>query len=605
MSDFLISLDNEYSGQDLLTLLKKPYGSRAPEGRFYGYPWGSVAVLEERLADNKNIIEKNNMIFAWVGDLVTKLSDGFGGKIINRILALRREANDDICLQSDVVFEQLNGAFAIVLADQAGFSIVTDLMSFIPVYKGTNANNDVVSFGTHPDLVAAVSQSSFTFDMISVAELLNSGCCTFPFTMHANVREIKPGRLHIKEIDESNKVTSAEHLYWKPPEEIREEVDIECLISQLKNALLSAVRSRCNVAKVGVLLSGGLDSRLVLAGIPKDVESVCLTFANNPNRETRIANRVAKCYGRPWLPLYRDSEFLANNIVDTVSLMGCEFDGIEAHNSGFTKQITEQNVKCLLTGFLFDMYLKGLYAKDWIRVKRLFGMLPPVYRKVECYRFDGLSDFWRQHIFSDIIGKLTTRKEKFYADNLDCNRSSLAEWVTLCPFSQDPMAYWVADRRILPIRLIAADRQLLDFAFRCPLKLKLGRAIFERVAKEICVESLGIPNANNGVKLASSHLSRLKQRAMRKAGDKIKCLLEIIGRESKIENSWHDYQKYSRESKKFRELIYEYGPNLDQFDGVLFKEKSRDLLERKDIYWPYGFRLLQLAIWRKLVESYR
>jgi hypothetical protein len=80
--------------------------------------------------------------------------------------------------------------------------------------------------------------------------------------------------------------------------------------------------------------------------------------------------------------------------------------------------------------------------------------------------------------------------------------------------------------------------------------------------------------------------------------------LEKLGKEPKIQHSWHDYPKYWRESGKLRELIREYGANLEQFDGILFKESGRALLERKDIDWRSGFRLLQLAIWLGIKENY-
>ena len=590
----------------MLKLLKVPYGKRAPQGKTFEFSWGKVAVLQEHLVNNRNIIVKNNYLVAWVGDLVIEHLERFVEVFANRLREIQKAKQYSENLENDKLFSQLNGAFAFLLADAKRFCIITDPMSFTPVYVGKDKEDNAVSFGTHPDLVASISNSNFITDLISAGEFLNWGCCTFPYTMHANVREMKPGRIHIAEFDENTKMTTADHLYWKPPKEFRENAEKGSLVRQLRNALLSAVRKRCNVAKIGVLLSGGLDSRLVLAAIPTKVECICLTYANNPNRETSTASQVAKCYGRTWVPLYRDAEFLANNIVDTVFLMGCEFDWFDAHNRGFAAEIEKQNVECLLTGFLFDMYLKGLYAKDWIRVKRLFGALPPVYHKVQSYHFDGLADFWSRVIFSDIIEKVTTRKEEFYASNLDCNRSSLAEWVTLYPFSQDPMAYWVADRRILPIRMIAADRQLLDFAFRYPLKLKLERTIFERVTKEICAKSLSIPRANDGVRLGSSHWSRLVQRAVRKLQDGTIRVSEKLGREQKIQHSWHNYPKYWRESEKLRQLIREYGSNLEQFDGILFKESSRNLLERKDdIEWQYGFRLLQLSVWLGIIKEYR
>lgn len=72
MCDFLVSLDNRYRGKYLLNLVKKPYGSRAPQGRFFDFSWGSIAVLEEQLADNHNIIVNDDSVFTWVGDLINK-----------------------------------------------------------------------------------------------------------------------------------------------------------------------------------------------------------------------------------------------------------------------------------------------------------------------------------------------------------------------------------------------------------------------------------------------------------------------------------------------------------------------------------------------------
>ena len=77
MSDFLVALTQQYKGADLLRLIQKPYGEESPNGVFFEYPWGSIAVLEERLAGNKNISTIGDMNFAWVGDLVTDIQDGF------------------------------------------------------------------------------------------------------------------------------------------------------------------------------------------------------------------------------------------------------------------------------------------------------------------------------------------------------------------------------------------------------------------------------------------------------------------------------------------------------------------------------------------------
>ena len=114
-----------------------------------------------------------------------------------------------------------------------------------------------------------------------------------------------------------------------------------------------------------------------------------------------------------------------------------------------------------------------------------------------------------------------------------------------------------------------------------------------------------IPSANDGVRPGSRHWSRLAQRAVRKIQDcKARCL-EKMGRELPVQHSWHDYQRYWKESSKLAELIQEYGENLDQFDGHVFNGRGLDLLKRKEIDWKSGFRLLQLAVWRRITEDYR
>lgn len=607
MSDFLISLNKEYSGKDLLNLVKKPYGGRAPNGRFFDYSWGSIAVLNNRLASDKNIITKDTTVFAWVGDLVTNLTDSFIELFLNRLTRLQECTNNDTAsLQTDELFEKLNGAFAIVLASSTGFCVVSDPLSFVPVYIGKDDNNEIVSLGTHPDLVAYITEEPLIkSDVVSLAEFLNSGNCTFPNTMYTNVKEINPGSLYIVNITEVEKATTKEFVYWSPPGEIHQPYDENKLAEELRNVLLAAVADRCDGGKVAVLLSGGLDSRVIIAAVPKSVECIGLTFCDRLNRESKIACKVAKCYKRDHFVLIRDDEFLGNSIVEVVKFIGCEFEWINAHNAGFVDEIDKYGVDFLLSGQQFDAYLKTRLVSDMLPIKRMRGILPTKYEKRSFDYAHDLADSWKQHIVEPIATDVYNRRKRYYEENMDKNRNSM-EWLNVYPFSQDHQGgYWVADRRVLPLRLVAADRRILDFAFKCPVELKLGCKIFIKAAKNIYGVGAHIPCANDGVRPGSNHWSRLAQRAIRKLQDRTTSVLEKLGKEPKIQHSWSDYQSYWRESKKLAQLIQEYGSNLDRFDGVLFKAGGRQLLECKDMHWRNGFRLLQVAIWRGVIDDYR
>ena len=169
MSDFLVSFGNKYSGNNLLELLKMPYGRCVPEGQYFDFSWGSMTVLEERLADNNNILEKDGVVLAWIGDLVTNMSEEFVDALITRIGQIKNCREDGkISLESDDIFGKLNGAFAIVLADNGGFGVITDPLSFTQVYVGRDTQSSVVCLGTHPDLVSAIC----VFPIIALVILL-------------------------------------------------------------------------------------------------------------------------------------------------------------------------------------------------------------------------------------------------------------------------------------------------------------------------------------------------------------------------------------------------------------------------------------------------
>jgi len=611
MSDFLISLDGRYRGGRLLEFIKAPYGKSPPDGRFFDFSWGSVAILEERLARNNNIYNQNGSVFAWIGDLVMDVTTETIERLIERIKDIvNLKANNPACLEHDELFKKLNGAFAILLAHKSGFSIITDPMNFTPVYAGMDTNNNTISFGTHPDMVACISSKSLSVDKVSAAEYLATGNNTFPNTMHNNVKEIYPGRLR-NILFENGKALSKEHIYWLPPRKIQESFKEDELVFELKNALISAVRDRCVCKKVGVLLSGGLDSRFIIAAVPDNVDCIGLTFSEEFNREATTAEKIAKCYKRNWHLLLRDNDFLSNSIKGIARLMGCECEWMNAHAFGFANKITDYEVDCLLNGELFDGCLKGGQAFDFVRLPRLKGILPPKYEKV---KFDyskkeiireNNPDFSEKHFKKNIVNNIRHRRKLFYDSNIDLIQSSI-ESLMMYPFSHFiDAASWIAERRILPVKLVAMDRRLLDFSFRCPIELKLGNKIFIKAAMEIYGPGARIRNANDGVRPGSSHLSRLAQRAIRKTQERTIKTLEMIGKPHKVQNSWSNYEKYWKESKTLKSLIEKHGENLDQFNGQLFKGHCRDLLKSEDINWRNGFRLLHLAVWAGIMKDYQ
>jgi hypothetical protein len=92
---------------------------------------------------------------------------------------------------------------------------------------------------------------------------------------------------------------------------------------------------------------------------------------------------------------------------------------------------------------------------------------------------------------------------------------------------------------------------------------------------------------------------------VRKLRDGTAAALEKLGREPRIEHSWHDYQRQWQGSLALETLRDRYGAHLDRFDGLLFRSGGRALLRDKEVFWEHGLRLLQFAVWLGVVEEYR
>jgi hypothetical protein len=216
-----------------------------------------------------------------------------------------------------------------------------------------------------------------------------------------------------------------------------------------------------------------------------------------------------------------------------------------------------------------------------------------------------IAPVWRKNFNGELLGRLRERRQQTFDAFADRQRGSVAEWMEIYPFTQDPtVGYWPAERRTLPVRLVAMDRRALDFSFRCPIEYKLGSRLYKKAACKIYGKGNRIPNANDGVRPDSGHVSRLAQRAAHEFKRRGTRLLGQLRGQQHVPHSWHDYPWYWRESAKLKQSCQQYGPNLDEFDGTLIAGKGRDLLTNGELSWDNGFRLLQLAVWRDLTRGY-
>lgn len=608
MSDFLVAFRKPGAAGDLLRLLHLPHGESSRPGKAVDYGWGGLAVLNGPSAAGNSLLEcEKKQIFAAVGDFLTRGQTALARSLFAFVNDFRAQPSlGDTLAKAGATFEQLNGAFAILLADEDGAAVITDPLASVQIYAGWDRKGRLSAIGTHADLVAVVAGEDYEIDPVAVFEFLAAGTPCFPHTMHARVRELAPGRVHVVTRRESEELAITDACWWPFPEEVHSGLDVRETAENLGEAFIAAVSERCEAAPVGVTLSGGLDSRLVMAAVPQSMPCIGLTFCDAINREARIARRVARCYGREWVPLFRDKDYVARTALETIRFIGCEGDWVNAHGVGFAEDIGQRGLRTVLTGLLMNNNVKGYYAADVRRVARGGGLLPALHEMVP-YDYVGELRPCPTGRFADgLLEVARMRRRAFLEGHPGLRRESVAEWLDGYPFSQAPdNTAWMAERRLMPVRLPAMDRRLLEIACRIPMRAKAGGQLFMKMAPKVLGMGARIPDANDGVRPGSGHVSRLAQRTIRKMQNKGREALGRLGLKPAVPHSWHDYQRYWRESGMLGQLIHEHGSQLKVFEGLVFQGDSAKLLADKSLPWEFGFRLLQLALWKSVLSGYR
>lgn len=195
--------------------------------------------------------------------------------------------------------DHLNGMFALALyeRDAHRLTLVRDRLGIKPLYWSEIAGGGIV-FASEIKSLLASGLVQVSIDEAAVSSYLTHGYVPAPLTLFRGVNKLAPGHHLIAENDGSIKIER----YWRagptPDIPIRgpeiEQYLTELLTDSIKLQLRSDV-------PLGVLLSGGLDSGLIVAiaaGLAdKPLETFTVRFEGSSVDETPLAAMVSERYG--------------------------------------------------------------------------------------------------------------------------------------------------------------------------------------------------------------------------------------------------------------------------------------------------------------------
>lgn len=202
----------------------------------------------------------------------------------------------------------VNEPFAAITKQGDGrVSVITDRYGRIPIYTADDGKNTWVS--TSLSWLLRNSQLEATPDEQSLAQLLTFKFVLGESTIVTGVSRIPPASSCIL----GSKGEWLFSRYWNPaPPEIR--VSLDDARHELTETFTAAVRAGIGDARrVGVTLSGGLDSRVILAASLKtDADIIALTTAIPFGMDYRYAEAAANAAGVINIRASLDSEYQKN-----------------------------------------------------------------------------------------------------------------------------------------------------------------------------------------------------------------------------------------------------------------------------------------------------
>ena len=217
-------------------------------------------------------------------------------------------------------------AFAIWDANKRELTFARDRFGIKPLYWSSDGR--CLRFASNLQALLAAGGVDSSLDPIALHHLFTlHGVVPAPRTVLKGVRKLAPA--HWMRMDAKGSVT--EQRYWQldatRPAEPRSDEDWN---QAIHDALLSAVRRRNEVADVpvGVLLSGGLDSSLLVALLAEtgvsDLHSFSVGFEDTPEElgsEFEFSDQVVERYGTRHHRLLVPNDQVLRRLPDAVDAM--------------------------------------------------------------------------------------------------------------------------------------------------------------------------------------------------------------------------------------------------------------------------------------------
>lgn len=405
---------------------------------------------------------------------------------------------------------RLNGNFTAVIYEQdtEQVHLVTDRLGTHSVYY-TQPDPRTVVFSSQIQSLPVHPAVDTTFDVDYLSEYFMLGAVGGVQTPFKGIHELSPSSVMTVDLETG---TVESERYWRPEYDPLDR-PFSYFVDQFVEAFEAVLNDRLDPEQTyGLLLSGGSDSRAILAGVDSDIDLRTYHVAGWMSREARTAEKVALAADREFQLLSRDFGSHERMLETTPRMMNFQGRFNEAHISEFADQLQDE-VDVLISGHGADtLFRDHAFPLPQVELGSLGKFESPTVEETES------------------IEEFITRREKRAPEYLESSSSltdilrrnittgsgvthhgvpyrSVDELVffdDFYPFSNKSDFFYPALNGMMPHWSPFFDNRLIDIALRLPVEYRTRRNLID--ATTIALDdTLGtIPHAGTGVPLTES-----------------------------------------------------------------------------------------------------
>ncbi len=417
-------------------------------------------------------------------------------------------------------------------------------------------------------------------DRVAMHQFLDLGYMLADRTWFEGVHRLDSGT--VLEFDLNDRSILQHRYWWWDRIEQRSETSItDDLVDELHDQFAAAVARRCEGdTRVGLTLSGGLDSRAILASLPKTSDPVeAITFGIRSSDEVRYATRAASVRGANHHVVALDASNWLHERIEGVWCTDGQLDLLHMHGIE-SRALMQRCFDVNMSGYLGDVVAGGSFlgsaTGDADADRKAF-----VARAMGCDvdRLEGYAAC-AAHPSTDIYF-LQNRGRRFIAEG----------------------THHVLDA--VEVRKPFLDARLIDFLYGLPDRLRAGGELYHRMLLRHYPDYfLTLPNASDGLPLGAGPFVRRSRAIHRRVNGRIKRGLSVVAPALGAGRASTNYTAWLRQ-----------GPGRNLLLDTLGSDQAicRDLLPDQDLsllvhdflrrrrFSPRLARFMTLEVWLQQV----